>query len=157
MTPRRSGRRAFELAEDPPAADPMLKRLQAIQRLQALRKLTADAEVAMARQTLARAEDAVRAMAESLAVQVRQVRDERDTKARERMAQPADIAALNRWRQSEFESIAGIERQQDALAAQRQRGAQAEEDLQARIVHRRRVVLRCEKYAALLERMNEAL
>jgi hypothetical protein len=156
MIHRTLGHRAFEALEDAPPADPMQEPLQAIERLQTLRRLAADADVAMARQALAQAQGTVSAMSESLAAHVRQLQDERAAKAGERMARPADIAALNRWRREDFDSIAGIERHQDELAAERQRSVQAQEDLEARIARRRAVVIRCEKYAALLQRITEA-
>lgn len=145
-----------EVPGDPAPPDPDLPHLKEIQKLQLLRRIAADAEVAMARHVLSMALQSVKNTMQSLVQREEHVRQTRQQKQGERMAQPAAINVLKRWRHDEFAMLAGMDRHRNELQEKRDTAQQAEERLAASMRRRRLIEARREKYSVLIDELSEA-
>jgi len=149
-------RRYPETPPEPSPQDPILPRLHELRHLQRIRRIAADAELAIARHLLAQAQRSVEEAFASLTAREAAVRTKRRKSAQERTTQAASISVLQRWRQDEFAMLAGIERYRSSLDERREAATQAEGHLAASLRRRRWIEARREKYEALIDELNEA-
>lgn len=151
-----SRRVPHEASGDPAPPDSDLPRLKEIQKLQLLRRVAADAEVVMARHVLSMALQSVKDTMQLLMQREERVRQTRQQKKKECVAQPAAINVLKRWRHDEFAMLAAMDRHRNELQEKRDTAQKAEERLAVSIRRRRLIEARREKYSVLIDELSEA-
>jgi hypothetical protein len=145
-----------EVADEPAPPHPDLPRLRALEQLQRLRRVAADAELAAARRLLASARAALEQLGLALTRREQDTRQRRHAEAGEAAARAATIATLKRRRQDEFNMLAAIERHRAALREQADTVRQAEAQLDGAMQRRRQLEVRREKFAQLIEQLSES-
>lgn len=136
--------------ETNPVTEEILKIIQ-IKKLQEMRKMLADGEVALAKRKLYSAQENLEKANHSLQASIQKAHDDRVQWLAEKLVQTSSIKMLNLWRSAELKMMQEIQNQKEHVLSEEKRVAHADDCLDTQLKKRRMLEVRKEKYAQMIE------
>lgn len=138
-----------------PVTEDVLKITQ-IKKLQEMRKMLADGEVALAKRNLYAAQENLEKANHSLQASIQKAHDDRVQWFAEKLVQASSVKMLNLWRSAELKMMQEIQNQKEQVLSEEKTVAHADDCLTSQLKKRRMLEVRKEKYAQMIEILTTA-